>query len=160
MAKSRFRHAYDGLRHGVDDVNFSDDPGHTRQAHKDECDINRIMDRFQKSGLLSHVNQFQGEYGEFIEMDFHEAMNTILEAKDMFETVPSDIREKFNNDPGKFLEYVTNPENVDGMRELGLLPTESTHPSVPKPAAETVAPAPKPPENPPEDATTPGPAAT
>ena len=105
-------------------------PSLTRQAHKDECDINHIMARFQKTGLLSHVAAFEGDYAEYAEIDFHTAMNQIAAAKSMFETVPSNIREEFDNDPGRFIEFVNNPENADKMREMGLA-KPMTPPGVP-----------------------------
>lgn len=99
-------------------------PSLARQDMKDECDINHIMAKYRKTGLVQHVAMHQGQYGEFAAIDYHEAMNAVVEADEMFQTVPSEIRAKFNNDPGAFLEYVTNAHNEDGMRELGLLPAK------------------------------------
>ena len=123
----KFRTAYDGKRVDASDVKFTD-PGMTRQAHKDECDINNIMGQYMKSGLISHVREYEGQYGEFEEMDFHEAMNTVIAAQEMFETVPSEIRERFGNDPGAFINFVTDRNNEAGMRELGLLPAKRAEP--------------------------------
>lgn len=119
-----FRTGYDGVRIGDSDKDFSNDPGMTRQSEKDSCDINIIMRQYQKTGLLTHVREHQGEYGEFVEMDFHAAMNAVTSAQQMFETVPSEIRAKFGNDPGAFLDAVTDPERVEEIRQLGLLPSE------------------------------------
>lgn len=95
----------------------------TDQSFKDECDINFIMKKYQKTGLLDHVNQYQGHYGDFSEApDYHTALNKMNEAQEMFLTVPSSIREIFNNDPGEFLEFVLDSDNEQEMRELGLLP--------------------------------------
>lgn len=92
----------------------------TRQAMKDECDINVIMRKYERSGLLEHVNRFQGEYGDFAAIDFQDAMNTVVAATEMFESVPARIRAKFGNDPGAFLEFATDAKNMDEMRSLGL----------------------------------------
>ena len=142
----KFRTAYDKKRNGKSDVDFSKDAGLTRQAHKDECDINVIMGKYLQTGLIAHVNQFEGRYGDFAAIDFAEAMATVTEAQEMFMTIPSDIREQFGNDPGNFLEFATNPENQGKLEELGLLPSESKHPTVL--AKDTVAPPPPPPEPP------------
>ena len=93
----------------------------TRQSCKDECDINQIMSQFRKTGIATHVALYQGEYGEFTDMDFHEAMNTVIAAEEMFETVPAEIRERFGNDPGKFLEFVSDDANRAEMEEIGLI---------------------------------------
>ena len=118
-------------------------PSLTKQSFAKECDINQIMAKHQKTGLIAHVNQHQGNYGDFMEAtDYHTAVNQIMAAGDAFMTVPADIRAHFDNDPGEFLEFCQNPENLDEMRELGLLP--------PKRAQDpsTLDPPPTPPTNP------------
>lgn len=117
----------------------------TREAMKQECDINFILRNYRKSGLVSHVNQYQGDYGEFLAMDFHEAMNTVAAANAMFETVPAKIRAEFANDPGLFLSFVTNPDNIDRMREMGLAPAapKSSDPVVKEPPVAAAEPAPE-----------------
>ena len=115
-----FRTAYGPKRRDV--VRVTKGETLTRQAMKEQSDINVIMAQYQKSGLITHVNRFQGDYGDVAEMDFHEAMNTVTAAQEMFGTVPSEIRARFANDPGAFLDFVTDPRNAEEMREMGLLP--------------------------------------
>jgi phage internal scaffolding protein len=94
--------------------------GLTKQSFKDECDINRIMDKYQKTGAVSHFNRHSPRYGDHSGMDFHEAMNVITETQRMFGDLPSTVRNKFANDPGLFLDFIQNPENADEMAALGL----------------------------------------
>lgn len=95
----------------------------TDQSFKDECDINFIMQKYEKTGLLDHVNTYQGQYGDFTDApDYHTALNKMNDAQEMFMTVPAKIRELFNNDPGEFLEFVLDGQNEEAMREMGLLP--------------------------------------
>lgn len=101
-------------------LDCSKSPDMTRQDFKDDCDINLIMAKARKTGMVAHTAKYAGSYGEFMEIDYHEAMTAIAEADQMFETVPSDIRARFGNDAGKFLEFVTNEENADEVREMGL----------------------------------------
>lgn len=97
-------------------------PSMTKQEFVDECDINNIMSTYQKTGMLNHVNQYGGEYSDVTgAVSFHEAQNIVLEAQNAFMSVPSSVRAQFDNDPGKFLDFVNNPENKDKMREMGLL---------------------------------------
>lgn len=97
----------------------------TKQAFKDECDINRVMKKYEKTGVITHVNRFSGRYGDFISApDYQAACNAVLAAQDMFMTLPSKVRARFENDPRAFLEFAQNPDNVDEMRELGLLKPE------------------------------------
>ena len=99
------------------------EPSLTEQSHARECDINNIMKRYENDGLLTHVNTFQGDYGDFTEVqDYHTSMNQILMADEMFMSLPAKIREKFGNDAAKFLMFADDPENEDEMRDMGLLP--------------------------------------
>lgn len=93
----------------------------TKQAFKKECDINQIMKQYKKSGLLDHVNTHQGNYGDFLNFeDYHSSLNKIIEAKDAFYSIPSEIRAKFDNDPSLFMEFAQNDENHEALVELGL----------------------------------------
>jgi len=38
-------------------------------------------------------------------------------------TIPSDIRKKFDNDPGKFYEFVSNPDNKEELKQMGFIET-------------------------------------
>lgn len=96
-------------------------PSRAKQSFKEECDINTIMRKFQKTGMVDHFNKHQGQYGNFIAAeDYHTSLNILLEADEAFATVPAKIREKFSNDPAKFLEFVQNEKNHDSMIEMGL----------------------------------------
>jgi len=108
-----------------------------KQSFKEECDINGIMSRFEKSGLMDHVNKFQGDYGDFTEaQDYHTSMNQILAAQAAFDSLPAKMRSRFGNQPAAFLEFVEDESNEDEMREMGLLPptTRKEGPEVPIPA--------------------------
>ena len=111
-------------------------PSLTKQAFRDESNVNNIMAKYLQTGLLDHVNQHQGSYADFINApDYHTAMNRITAADQAFQSMPSDIRKKFSNSPSEFLEFAQNPDNVEEMRELGLLPGPENTP----PAAEDAA---------------------
>lgn len=96
-------------------------PGRTRQAHKDECDINRIMARYQQTGVIDFVNKHQAQYGDATGRDFQEAMQLIAESKTLFQDLPSSVRDRFKNDPALFLDFVHDPANEAEMHELGLM---------------------------------------
>lgn len=96
-------------------------PTLTKQAFRKECDINQIMKQYSKNGLLDHLNTHQGNYGDFISFeDYHTSLNKILEAKDAFYSIPSEIRAKFDNDPALFIKFAQDEQNHDQMVEMGL----------------------------------------
>lgn len=95
--------------------------GLTRQCFADECDISSIMARFDKTGLIEHVNKFQGDYGDFTDAQtYQDSLNQVIEAEEMFMSLPAQVRAKFENDPGQFLDFVANPDNLSEMVDLGL----------------------------------------
>ena len=96
----------------------------TEQSHKDACDIHTIMRRYEKTGVIDHVNARGAEYGNYVGApDFKEAMDYIANAHSLFESVPAHIRDQFDNDAGKYLEFMTNEDNIDAIKEFGL-PTD------------------------------------
>jgi len=109
-------------------------PGLTKSDMKQESDINFIMSKYQKTGLVSFVNENQAEYMEAPEMDFHEAMEYLAKSNELFGEMPSSLRKRFNNDPGEFLDFVHDENNADEMVKLGLA-KRVTEPT-PSPAAK------------------------
>ncbi len=97
-----------------------------QQSDFDRSDINLIVERFIRTGVLESVKQTHGEYGDFSEVtDYHSALNQVRHAEESFMTLPATVRAKFQNDPGMFLDFVGNPDNLDQMAEMGLLNEEA-----------------------------------
>lgn len=111
------------------------EPSLTKQSFKDETDINFIIRKYHKTGIVEHVRRHQGRYGDFTNIDFHEAMNAVAEARSMFESLPANVRKEFDNDPGVFLSFAEDPANLDRMVELGLAeaPVPPPPPGTPDP---------------------------
>jgi phage internal scaffolding protein len=98
----------------------------TKQAFKDECDVNNIIKRWARTGLMEHIAQYQGSYVDLPDgIDYKTAMDALLESQDAFASLPSKIRQRFENDPVQFLEFVHTEGNEEEMRSLGLLPKQS-----------------------------------
>lgn len=100
---------------------FDPEKGRTETHHKDSCDIKKIMKKSEKTGIIEHVSRYQGSYGDFSDSrSFQEHMNEIIKAEEMFESVPSKIRHKFGNDPGAFVDFMTDDANYERIVEMGL----------------------------------------
>nr|UXQ88087.1 MAG: internal scaffolding protein [Microvirus sp.] len=98
----------------------SGNDGMTEQSHKHECDINQILAKFQQTGLMDHINEYSGQYGDIDSIDFTEAQNIIATGNSMFAELPSSTREHFDNNPTRFLAFVGDPANENAMIKLGL----------------------------------------
>ncbi len=134
----------------------------TQQQFGDESNINKIMERYQRDGVLDHLNTYDGQYGDFSNVaSYQESLHQISEAENMFMQLPSQVRKEFENDPVQFVEFASNPANIDKLIELGLAtpreaqtptskstPAEGGKPSVkPSKDSEPKKPAPKSAEN-------------
>lgn len=93
----------------------------TEQAHKSQCDINKIIARFDKQGVLTHVNKFEAKFGDMTGADFKTMSDKVINAKNMFNELPAKIRNEFDNDPGKLIAFMENPANRERAIELGLI---------------------------------------
>lgn len=91
-----------------------------KQEFKDDADLNSIMKKFQKTGAIDHAKIHQGRYGFATGQTLHEAATIVANANSMFEDLPSSIRNKFENEPARFLDYVQDANNWKEARELGI----------------------------------------
>ena len=87
------------------------------------ADVNFIVDRWEKSGVLEHTSRYQGQYGNFVgPVSYHEAVNAVLEADGMFMTLPSSIRDRYGNSVAEFLKAVDDGDEF--LVEAGILKRE------------------------------------
>lgn len=113
-------------------ITFPCGEGRTKQSFKDECDINNIMARYQKTGVLDFAGKHQAQYGDCTNIEFQAGLDIISNAKKMFADLPSSVRRRFDNDPGEFLEFINDAGNREEAQRMGLL-KESTPPTAPPP---------------------------
>lgn len=96
------------------------DDTRTVQSGKADADINNIVARFNKTGVLPGsiipptFDSFDGIF------DFQSAMNATIFARQQFMKLDATVRKRFGNDPQEFVEFCSNKENLDEMRKLGL----------------------------------------
>ncbi len=98
-------------------------PSLTQQNFAAECDINQILARFDKTGIVDHVSQYGA--GEYLDLaskgEFTAAMLVVAEAQTMFADLPAKMRSQFGNDPAVFLDFVDNVESRDELEAMGLV---------------------------------------
>lgn len=112
------------------------EPSRTKQSFRDECDINNVMKKFERTGILPEMIKQNPQYGDFSDVEsFQEAQNIVIHANEQFMALDAHIRKRFDNNPAKFLEFVSYPENLDEMVKLGIATKkekkEATPPDVP-----------------------------
>lgn len=93
--------------------------GRTKQAFRDETDINKILAKAQRVGSLSHLVRHGATYGDFADVpDLLTAHARLKKGQEVFAELPSEVRREFSNDMFKFYEYVNDPANVDRLPDL------------------------------------------
>lgn len=124
----------------------------TEQNHKERVQIQNILHRYTKTGMLLHVNSLEGTYGDFPNhIDFKTMQDTIAAAKSMFESIPAQIRAKFDNNPAKFLEKVHDTKEHEALIEMGFHPDDL--PGYVEPETPAAEPVPEPAHEPPTEPT-------
>lgn len=101
----------------------------TKQSFKDECDINKIVNRFRKTGQLTHVTGGEPIYGDFSKsVELQEAIERVEAAWTGFMNLDAHIRKAADNDPVKLLEMLADEDQAYALQEagmeLGLAPRE------------------------------------
>lgn len=113
-----YRDPYTGSQ--SEGITFTE-PSMTLQSAAPECDIYNILNQFNTTGIVTHVASGTPQYSDVSEVpDYQAAMEIIMTAEEQFSVLPSHVRREFDNDPGKMLEFIQNPDNYERGVELGL----------------------------------------
>ncbi len=95
--------------------------GKTRQEMKGECDVNKLMSKYHKTGRLPELIKKDPKYGDFSTVpEYQDALNIQIRAQQSFNALGPDVRKQFDNDPAKMLLFVADPKNKDELIKLGL----------------------------------------
>lgn len=107
---------YDPPQH--EGISFTE-PSLTQQHFKKECDVNEMLRKFGATGVLpTKEGSFYGDFSN--SLDFQQSLDFISNTLDQFDQLPSDIRDRFGNNPVKFMDFVCNPENAKHFESMGL----------------------------------------
>lgn len=113
-------------------------PSATRQEHKNECQISTIIDKYRRTGQLTHVREHLGSYLDVSELpDFTRMMDIRAKAAEQFELLPAHIRESLGNDPAVYVDFMATATD-DEFRAVMGIDRPDTPPDSP-PAAPPVA---------------------
>lgn len=110
-------------------------PSMTRQEFAEDCDINTIMERYERTGELP-VNRGEPIYYDFTTVPgLQDGLHLMQEAERAFMTLPAKVRRDFDNDAVAFAQFAVDPANLEQMRDWGL-----AKPAEPAEAALSMAP--------------------
>ena len=113
-------------------IDFSKSPSKTRQSEAKECDINNIIQKWEKSGLVGHINTLTPQYIDATGIpDYQSALDLVIEAQSRFSSLPARVRDRFMNDPGRLLAFLADESNTAEAVSLGLVEPKTTPPASP-----------------------------
>lgn len=114
-----FRTAYDGLT--VSGLSFEGEDTLTEQSHQMDCDVSNILAKFSRTGILERSTDYKAQFGDYLDVqDYHTSLNQINGARALFDALPAKVRARFNNDPGRLLDFCGDEKNLNEMYDLGL----------------------------------------
>jgi len=115
----KVRTAYDRLKVGV-----YKKPGKTmtEQNHARACDINTIMAKYIKTGVLEHIKMYEPTYGDVSEADWQKSMETICNVRSEFNELPAYVRKEIGGED-KYLALMQTDKGVATLRNI-LAPAE------------------------------------
>lgn len=91
------------------------------QAYRPSCDLKYLIARFKQVGDPEIFNQREGFYGDMEAMPktYTEILQFINTAEENFNELPSDIKEKFNNNVEEFIAQFGSKEFIEilGLNE-------------------------------------------
>ena len=123
-------------------INCTEEEDCTKQSFKDECDMNNIVARINKSGFIPLEAQDSLRRQVYADVSgapqsLEEAYAIVERADEAFSTLPARLRERFGG-PAGLLSFLDDPENLKEAQDLGLVAkTPPTPISGPKTAAST-----------------------
>lgn len=116
-------------------------PSMTKQEFVSESDINNIIREYSITGQINHIAA-KAAQGAYLDLppptDFQESLNLVMRAEEAFATLPSQVRNRFENDPAQFLAFCEDPANKDELVKMGLAKASPPPPPAPPPAEPLV----------------------
>lgn len=101
-------------------ISVNNDPHLTRQADHDKACIHKILEVYKRSGHLP-ISEAQPLEGDVLAADdYLSAMNLVASVNGQFSMLPSEMRERFGNNPQNLLRFAANEKNHAELVEMGL----------------------------------------
>lgn len=96
--------------------------GRTMQHFGPICDVNSIVEKARKSGLVTHLTSKKPIFRDVSNIpDYRAALDIVNSANESFSGLSSRVRERFSNDPEKMVLFLRDPSNYDEAVKLGLV---------------------------------------
>jgi hypothetical protein len=103
-------------------VTVNDKPSKTDQQYRDDCDVNHIMNKYAKTGIITHLAKHPGRFANVSEIpNLLEGFEKVNQAKQAFMDLPGSLRKRFNNDFRNMVAFLNDRSNQEEAIKLGLI---------------------------------------
>lgn len=112
----------------------------TVQSDKNQANINSIVRRIEKGGMLHNLNSGTPFYGDVSEYaGLQDAIIKVQNANEMFMDMSPEIRKRFNNNPVELVDFLRDEKNTQEAIDLGMVikPVEASTVVEPSPPPNT-----------------------
>ncbi len=93
----------------------------TKQSEAQDADINAIIKRHDRTGVVTHLASKAPRYGDFSQsVTLQEALDLVHQSDDAFMQLPSEVRRESGNDPARMLELLATQEGTERLIEARL----------------------------------------
>lgn len=94
------------------------------QCHKNEANINNIVGKYNKTGLLPQAGG--AFYGDVTNVEsYSDCVDCLRRSEEYFESLPAIVRKRFRNSPEELCDFLLDAKNRDEAVKLGLLRPEA-----------------------------------
>jgi len=109
------------------DLDCSSDVPLVKQEFKDECDVNLIIARCLKNGApLPYYETVTPVFADVSDMgDYRQMVEQTRAAGEAFARLDPALRARFENDPAKLLDFLSDDKNYEEALTLGFLKPEA-----------------------------------
>lgn len=99
----------------------------TLQSEAKEADINNKVARHMAGpgkfgmGIGNPAATRQLTFGDVPSESYHEMLNKVTDVQNMFRSLPSRLRGRFNNNPYQLIRWIEDPKNEEQAVRMGLI---------------------------------------
>lgn len=110
------------------------EPTRTQQHFRDECDINKVVERALRTGDATLFTTTQrAEYYDCTAFESYQAsIDYVRDVEDDFDSLPSKTRKFFGNSVENYVSFMSDPRNAAQAVKLGLLEGDGEAATKPK----------------------------
>ena len=90
----------------------------TEQHHRDLSDVNNIIKKYRRSGVIEHGNAGEPVYLDCTGLDYRTMMDKLVRVQRTFNQLPAKERQRFGNDPSLYLMELERLEQEKKLNEV------------------------------------------